>query len=92
MDAPCAVREPAIPLAINRVVKLVEEVDVLCGMLEKRLVTVSVPMGPSVARDPEKKQGCGVPLALQIEGITERLQIICRRVRDQIDRIELAGA
>lgn len=87
-----AVREPAVMNSLNRVAKQVEEVDSLCCVIEKRVAMVSAPVGPAAPREPEKKPGCGVPLALQLDGIYERLQQISRRLRDQIDRIELPSA
>lgn len=91
-DVPKAAREPVIPLAVMRVTKEIEQVDALCAMLEKRLVSVSTPSGPEVAREAEKRPSCGVPLGLQLDCIKERLEMISRRLRNQIDRIELSGA
>ncbi len=87
-----AKREPAIPLVVGRVARQVEELDALCAMLEKRVAMVSNPSSPTVAKDPDRRPAAAVPLVGQLESINDRLQMVGRRLRDQIDRIELPAA
>lgn len=86
-----ASREAAVPSAISRVAAQVEELDALRGMLEKRVALVSRPVGPEATPEREKRPNIGVPMVGQLDALRERLEQICRRLRDQIERIELPG-